>query len=196
MATAYLAGAVVVGVLFESAAKGVRIDSQIDLVRGGAGQFVLRTTESRADAVLSLSMHEETCVCSVVKTKSRFIVDPGTVTALDGATIQIGANQAWALATAFISRNHPVLPWFRENADRSEAIVSRRYWANTAVGGVATFPRTALMCLVLMLAGVTWRFGILQRRRRWHIEKRCTACGYDRAGVAGDAACPECGRGA
>jgi hypothetical protein len=38
-----------------------------------------------------------------------------------------------------------------------------------------------------------WQVPLAIRRRRRRRLNRCVKCGYDRAGLAGDAACPECG---
>jgi hypothetical protein len=47
----------------------------------------------------------------------------------------------------------------------------------------------ALLCL--SVAGVAWRLDTLARRRvRLNL---CPKCNYDRAGIAKDAVCPECG---
>ncbi|HYE62533.1 MAG TPA: hypothetical protein VD997_11115, partial [Phycisphaerales bacterium] len=48
----------------------------------------------------------------------------------------------------------------------------------------------------LLYAGVT--LGLIEgvaftRRRRRRNKGRCPSCGYDRGGIAVDAACPECG---
>jgi rubrerythrin len=46
----------------------------------------------------------------------------------------------------------------------------------------------AAILLTITEGAGAWR---LRARRR---KGECPWCGYDRAGVAGDAACPECGR--
>jgi hypothetical protein len=43
-----------------------------------------------------------------------------------------------------------------------------------------------------VLLGVGEGFSFARRRAR-RAKGRCAACGYDRGGLAGDAACPECG---
>lgn len=52
------------------------------------------------------------------------------------------------------------------------------YWIPTLVLGVATAAF----------------FGTGRRARRWARLGCCLACGYDRAGLAKDAVCPECGK--
>jgi hypothetical protein len=44
-----------------------------------------------------------------------------------------------------------------------------------------------------VLLGVVEGFAFARRRVR-RAKGRCAACGYDRGGIAGDAACPECGK--
>jgi hypothetical protein len=47
------------------------------------------------------------------------------------------------------------------------------------------------VCIASALAAVAWRLDTLARRRaRLNL---CPKCNYDRAGIAGDAKCPECG---
>jgi hypothetical protein len=57
-------------------------------------------------------------------------------------------------------------------------------------------PRIPLWCpvlLALLATTAAWRLDALARRRaRLNV---CPKCGYDRAGIAGDANCPECGCG-
>jgi hypothetical protein len=43
---------------------------------------------------------------------------------------------------------------------------------------------------ILILTAVAWRWDALARRARLNL---CPKCNYDRAGIAADAKCPECG---
>jgi hypothetical protein len=48
-------------------------------------------------------------------------------------------------------------------------------------------------CAALALTVVAWRVDTLARRRERARLNLCPKCGYDRAGIAGEAKCPECG---
>ncbi|HVU64865.1 MAG TPA: hypothetical protein VHC70_12870, partial [Phycisphaerales bacterium] len=47
--------------------------------------------------------------------------------------------------------------------------------------------------LALLATTTAWRLDTLARRRARRGVNLCPKCGYDRAGIAGDAKCPECG---
>jgi hypothetical protein len=58
-------------------------------------------------------------------------------------------------------------------------------------GVVVVFPLWPPALLALLPTAIAWRFDVVARRR----ERigRCPKCNYDRAGIAADAKCPECG---
>jgi len=75
--------------------------------------------------------------------------------------------------------------WLRVSGARSNLPVSL-----LPLGFTLNTLLAAAVILTLTEGAGAWR------RRARRRKGRCPGCGYDRAGVAGDAACPECGRGA
>ncbi|HVU64172.1 MAG TPA: hypothetical protein VHC70_09360 [Phycisphaerales bacterium] len=66
-------------------------------------------------------------------------------------------------------------------------------WRHTSTFWDATIPMWMPTILGVGATGIAWRLDILARRRaRLNL---CPKCRYDRAGLAADAKCPECGSG-
>jgi hypothetical protein len=67
----------------------------------------------------------------------------------------------------------------------------RGSWEVSSTFGLVLIPLWPLIALGCVSTGVAWRLDALARRRaRLNL---CPKCHYDRAGIAADAKCPECG---
>ncbi|MBX3379531.1 MAG: hypothetical protein KF805_05525 [Phycisphaeraceae bacterium] len=99
-------------------------------------------------------------------------------------TIGIGKQYVWLPIPPEMQGWHldmggsaPLQWWFNGEWDDAARNVSVPLWA---------------VCLpVLIATGAAWRLDVLATRRKK--VGRCATCGYDRAGLKLDAACPECG---
>jgi hypothetical protein len=89
----------------------------------------------------------------------------------------------------FYGRKEVDLPWrWRPNVER---IRGRSFqWEGLTCDGIAAISIPLLPVSGAMAAGAAWMFSVHRRRSR---TPRCTACGYERGGLADEALCPECG---
>jgi transposase InsO family protein len=88
-------------------------------------------------------------------------------------------------------------PGYAASGYRSGPVVADRdrYWW-CVFGGPATtiraiIPLWLLLAPTLLATAAAWRLDAVARRRAR--AGRCPKCGYDRAGLAASAVCPECG---
>lgn len=64
-------------------------------------------------------------------------------------------------------------------------------WSFSAKRWQVMIPLWALVAAAVLASAGAWRLDVLARRGRGH--KACPSCAYDRAGLAPEAPCPECG---
>jgi len=94
--------------------------------------------------------------------------------------IHVGTAASWfgQWQSGTYPREHRL--WF-------EWYFSRGSWA-------LSVPLWVPIALVAPSAALAWRLDMLARRRERSQRNLCLKCGYDRAGLAAGAVCPECGR--
>jgi hypothetical protein len=126
------------------------------------------------------------------------------VTWYDGTVWHVGYGRG-ALGAAWIDYEEEAIQNPRINIGRVQrGLAAHRpwkmpitWWPDAANEGSPTFCRRVVVPLWIPFAlaavptALLWR-AQLRRRRRARVGL-CPACGYDRAGIAPDAACPECG---
>ena len=109
-----------------------------------------------------------------------------------------GSLYAGALVVTCSQVNEPTPPssvWLVEPREEPGPLV---WWFGRAHGGangewyeIIFVPLWVLIACVLLPTAFAWRFDFLARRRaRLNL---CPRCNYDRAGIAKNAKCPECG---
>jgi hypothetical protein len=109
-----------------------------------------------------------------------------------------GADGTWCAVCqgrANIGRANPADAPLPATFQRFENKLRRFSWTghfeNAATGWMLLMPLWIPLAPVLLATGIAWRLDTLARRReRLNL---CPKCSYDRAGIAGDAKCPECG---
>jgi predicted RNA-binding Zn-ribbon protein involved in translation (DUF1610 family) len=80
--------------------------------------------------------------------------------------------------------------WTSKNPILAHLLFRVEDWV--AINRVVSIPIGGAAACSLMLTMAAWRLDTLARRRAKL--NLCPTCGYDRAGLARDAKCPECGR--
>jgi hypothetical protein len=75
-----------------------------------------------------------------------------------------------------------------------KAVFGEPNWVRDGSEWILAIPFWLLVAAVLPLTGFAWhRDRVVRRLQRAALLNLCPKCDYDRAGIAGDAKCPECG---
>ncbi|MFT3686647.1 MAG: hypothetical protein QM783_17300 [Phycisphaerales bacterium] len=128
--------------------------------------------------------------------------NPGDVPTMDMITVHM-EGAGWPLESAYVlvATFHPILTRNEDGgsgADETIASNDERSIVPRVTGTVLWGPMTLNALLfaaawALMLAAPTVLFGAARRHHRKR-HGRCPDCNYDRAGIATETPCPECGK--